>query len=47
MFIIKANIKKEKVFIINFYNNTFKINIVIILRNILNILKILVLINII
>jgi hypothetical protein len=35
MFIIKAGIKGEKAPIIGFYNNTFKIGIIIILRNIL------------
>jgi hypothetical protein len=35
MFIIKVNIKEEKVFIINFYNNISKIIIIIILRYIL------------
>jgi hypothetical protein len=35
MFIIKAGIKGEKALIISFYNNTFKIDIITILRNIL------------
>jgi hypothetical protein len=35
MFIIKVGIKGEKVLIISFYNNTFKMGIIIILRNIL------------
>jgi hypothetical protein len=35
MFIIKVGIKGEKVFIISFYNNTFGISIIIILRNVL------------
>jgi hypothetical protein len=35
MFIIKVNIRKEKVLIINSYNNTFKIVIIIILKYIL------------
>jgi hypothetical protein len=35
MFIIKVGIKGEKVLIISFYNNTFKIGIITILRNIL------------
>ena len=35
MFIIKVSIKGEKVLIINFYNNTFKIGTITILRNIL------------
>jgi hypothetical protein len=35
MFIIKADIKKEKALIISSYNNTFKISIIITLRNIL------------
>jgi hypothetical protein len=35
MFIIKIGIKEEKVLIINFYNNTFKISTIITLRNIL------------
>jgi len=35
MFIIKINIKKERISIINFYNNISKIVIIIILRYIL------------
>jgi hypothetical protein len=35
MFIIKAGIKREKALIISSYNNTFKIGIITILRNIL------------
>jgi hypothetical protein len=35
MFIIKAGIKGEKALIIGFYNNTFRIGIIITLRNIL------------
>jgi hypothetical protein len=35
MFIIKMGIKGEKALIISFYNNTFKIGTIIILRNIL------------
>jgi hypothetical protein len=35
MFIIKAGIKGEKALIISFYNNTFGIGIITILRNIL------------
>jgi hypothetical protein len=35
MFIIKVGIKGEKVLIISFYNNTFEIGIIIMLRNIL------------
>jgi hypothetical protein len=35
MFIIKISIKGEKALIINFYNNTFKKGIIIILRSIL------------
>jgi hypothetical protein len=35
MFIIKAGIKGEKAPIISFYNNTFRMGAIIILRNIL------------
>jgi hypothetical protein len=35
MFIIKVGIKGEKALIISFYNNTFRIGIIIILKNIL------------
>jgi hypothetical protein len=35
MFIIRMGIKGEKVFIISSYNNTFKMGIITILRNIL------------
>jgi len=35
MFIIKVGIKEEKTLIISSYNNTFRINAIIILRNIL------------
>jgi hypothetical protein len=35
MFIIKVVIKKEKALIINFYNNTFQMAIIIILKYIL------------
>jgi hypothetical protein len=35
MFIIKVGIKGEKALIIGFYNNTFKISVIIILKNIL------------
>jgi hypothetical protein len=35
MFIIKVGIKGEKAPIINFYNNTFRIGVIITLRNIL------------
>jgi hypothetical protein len=35
MFIIKIGIKGEKVLIISFYNNIFRMGIIIILRNIL------------
>jgi hypothetical protein len=35
MFIIKVSIKGEKVLIISFYNNTFKISTITTLRNIL------------
>jgi hypothetical protein len=35
MFIIKVGIKGEKALIIGFYNNTFKMGIITILRNIL------------
>jgi hypothetical protein len=35
MFIIRVGIKREKAFIIGFYNNTFKMGIIITLRNIL------------
>jgi hypothetical protein len=35
MFIIKVGIKGKKALIINFYNNTFEMGIIIILRNIL------------
>jgi hypothetical protein len=35
MFIIKVGIKGEKALIISFYNNTFGISIITILRNIL------------
>jgi hypothetical protein len=35
MFIIKVSIKGEKVLIIGFYNNTFKIGTITTLRNIL------------
>ena len=35
MFIIRADIKGEKAFIISSYNNTFGIDVIIILRNIL------------
>jgi hypothetical protein len=35
MFIIKVGIKREKALIISSYNNTFGINTIIILRNIL------------
>jgi hypothetical protein len=35
MFIIKAGIKREKALIISFYNNTFEMGAITILRNIL------------
>jgi hypothetical protein len=35
MFIIKVGIKGEKAFIISSYNNTFRISVITILRNIL------------
>jgi hypothetical protein len=35
MFIIRVDIKEEKAFIISSYNNTFKIGVIIILKNIL------------
>jgi hypothetical protein len=35
MFIIKVSIKGEKALIISFYNNTFRISAITILRNIL------------